>query len=678
MNYQYLTKSRFKLALECPTKLYYGTRFNDYADQNIDDAFLIALAEGGYQVGELAKYLFSNDPITDDITIEELDYDIALTKTELKRNAGGRVVIAEAAFKYENLFIRTDLIVEENNRIDLYEVKAKSWDNTVEFLKTIKKGERKGEIKIDPNWQPYLYDIAFQKYVIEKSNPGKKVFAHIVLANKTQEATIDGLNQLFKINRVNNRVQIKVQDGLTKNDLGIIPLKVVNVDPVCDWVYSNPVKIDLEYELMFEELVDFLSNKFAQNERIWSNCLGKKCKDCQFFNPNYPQGQRSGFHECWKQIAKLDDEDLTQPLILELWGGKTGATSIVGNAINQGVYKLSNATESLYLTDSRVTPEGDTLDATKRRTVQITKSRNQDFSPYIDIQGLTELFEVLPAPYHFIDFETTAVALPFHSGRKPYEAIAFQYSYHIMDELGNIRHQNQYLSFEKGVFPNYDFLRSLRNDLSGVHGTIFRYHQHENSYLNHLYKQLIREDLSTVEDKEDLMAFIREISTPTNDNPDRWEPTNNMVDLYELVLSYFYSLYAKGSNSIKDILPAVIKSSEYIRTKYSQPVYATPQIPSLNFAEPHIWIQEEKGLNPYKTLPDLFSDIDKVRFDISDSSIMELNNGGAAMTAYAYLQFTDMPAEQRELYKEGLLRYCELDTMAMIMIWEYWRNLIGK
>ena len=120
MNYQYLTKSRFKLALECPTKLYYGTRLNDYADQNIDDAFLIALAEGGYQVGELAKYLFSNDPITDDITIEELDYDIALTKTELKRNAGGRVVIAEAAFKYENLFIRTDLIVEENNRIDLY------------------------------------------------------------------------------------------------------------------------------------------------------------------------------------------------------------------------------------------------------------------------------------------------------------------------------------------------------------------------------------------------------------------------------------------------------------------------------------------------------------------------------------------------------------------------------
>ena len=53
-NPRYLTKSRFKLALDCETKLFY-TNKKEYPDERIDDAFLEALAEGGFQVGELAK-----------------------------------------------------------------------------------------------------------------------------------------------------------------------------------------------------------------------------------------------------------------------------------------------------------------------------------------------------------------------------------------------------------------------------------------------------------------------------------------------------------------------------------------------------------------------------------------------------------------------------------------------
>ena len=52
-----LTKSRFKLANECPTKLFY-TGKKEYADNKLDDSFLLELARGGYQVGELAKYQF--------------------------------------------------------------------------------------------------------------------------------------------------------------------------------------------------------------------------------------------------------------------------------------------------------------------------------------------------------------------------------------------------------------------------------------------------------------------------------------------------------------------------------------------------------------------------------------------------------------------------------------------
>ena len=97
---RYLTKSRFKLGLECPTKLFY-TKKNIYADNKIGDTFLEALAEGGYQVGELAKYLISDDPYKENITVETLDYTESLNQTNHKINSGPNCTIAEPAFAYK-------------------------------------------------------------------------------------------------------------------------------------------------------------------------------------------------------------------------------------------------------------------------------------------------------------------------------------------------------------------------------------------------------------------------------------------------------------------------------------------------------------------------------------------------------------------------------------------------
>jgi hypothetical protein len=121
MHPRYLTKSRFKLAKECPTKLYY-TGKPQYADQKIENAFLLALAEGGFQVGELAKQYFPEGH-----EIKEKDYDEALQQTNdlLTKDC---VVIFEAAFRFNDLFIRADILIKNENHIDLIEVKAKSFD----------------------------------------------------------------------------------------------------------------------------------------------------------------------------------------------------------------------------------------------------------------------------------------------------------------------------------------------------------------------------------------------------------------------------------------------------------------------------------------------------------------------------------------------------------------------
>ena len=96
MTPRYLTKSRFKLAHECETKLFYTNKKSEYANQSLDDSFLKSLAEGGFQVGELAKYYFCNDPVAENISIDTLNYQEALRQTAEKINNGAKV-IAEAA-----------------------------------------------------------------------------------------------------------------------------------------------------------------------------------------------------------------------------------------------------------------------------------------------------------------------------------------------------------------------------------------------------------------------------------------------------------------------------------------------------------------------------------------------------------------------------------------------------
>mgnify|MGYP000031246130 CR=1 FL=1 len=113
-----------------------------------------ALAKGGYQVGELAKYKYCKDPIAENITIATLNEEEALQLTAEKL-LQDNVVIAEAAFLYNNLFVRVDLLVKTNNQIKLIEVKSKSYSEEVKFINDQNKPASK--------WVPYLYDLAFQK-----------------------------------------------------------------------------------------------------------------------------------------------------------------------------------------------------------------------------------------------------------------------------------------------------------------------------------------------------------------------------------------------------------------------------------------------------------------------------------------------------------------------------------
>jgi len=50
----------------------------------------------------------------------------------------------------------------------------------------------------------------------------------------------------------------------------------------------------------------------------------------------------------------------------------------------------------------------------------------------------------------------------------------------------------------------------------------------------------------------------------------------------------------------------------------------------------------------------------------------------AAMTAFGKLQYSDISEKERKEIISDLLRYCELDTLAMLMLYEHWRSLRGS
>ena len=155
-----------------------------------------------------------------------------------------------------------------------------------------------------------------------------------------------------------------------------------------------------------------------------------------------------------------------------------------------------------------------------------------------------------------------------------------------------------------------------------------------------------------------------------------------MVDMWKLVKEYQYDPYTGGSISLKKVLPATLRRSDYLRERYSQPIYgADGGIPSLNFRD-HVWVELENGApkDPYALLPDLFeglSEHDRELLDsenLLDSNGKPIADGGAAMTAFARMQFTEMGDAERTRLRKLLLQYCELDTFAMVLLYEAWRE----
>ena len=688
------TKSAFKQALFCPASLYYYHDREHYANQMNEDDFLQALADGGNQVGDLAKVYYG---VTADCDIRTLDPDrsLQITADLFKRS---EVTIAEAAFRWKDCFVRADIIEKKGNVINLVEVKAKSWDSSEDNFF----GKKRYKDTIKTDFREYIYDVAFQKYVIEKAiGPGFKVNAFLMMADKSVVSDAPkGVNQYFRVikkkdGRGTEIVREPGAESLRDYRRLLIP---VPVDDVCQRIYDGTTdeQATMMGGLRFEEFVEEMARQYVKHERHF-HPVSEQCFKCPYYSNEKTHGKLDGRKECWREVVHFSNEDFMRPWVGELWCGD-GGQHLKKNLMKAGKRFLADISADDIRPQKPKETERKGLSPMDRRLLQIGLATGNEelLSPfkanihdgvYLDVPGLLAEMKTGEKrwryPYHMIDFETTAVALPFYEGRRPYEQVAFQFSHHIILEDGTIKHEGQYINDEKHFFPNFEFIKRLKDVLDKDKGTIFRYADHENNILRAIRAQLEQSDVS---EKDDLIKFINEITHSTEDEEKAGivhKGERDMVDLCRIVKRYYYHPDMKGSNSIKVVLPAILNSSKAIQRKYSQPIYGTV-IQSENFKDsPKAWISfgpDGKVENPYKHLDTIAAFLDVTpdeleRFDASWKPDESVANGGAALAAYTKLQFSDEVCTKA--LREALLRYCELDTMSMVFIWEYFHEMTG-
>jgi hypothetical protein len=607
MKKNYLSKSDFKVAMTCPTKLYY--RKLKYPTTNDENEFMQMLAEGGYMVGKLATLLF---PGGIDLS-EEANPEISAYKTRDLLLANENIVIYEASVLFQDFLIRVDVLEKKGNTINLIEVKAKSYDSANAEKEKSKLGE-------------YLDDVVFQYFVISNAFPQFKIVPYLFMPDKAKATNLEGLNGLFQITKKESKpgskfISYDVDFNGNPNDL----LK----DDIL-------TLIDLTPEVMQRlPIIQNCANEFAASinpelSKIETN-VSINCKTCEFRSES---PDKDGFRQCWGPLADAPPDILT---LNQLGNVNRHHENIINDLISKGKVKLSDFPSEILNPENR---KNNKPYQNNRPFMQLT---------YKDEWISDELkagLRILQKKIHFIDFETSRMALPYHKGMRPYELVAFQWSCHTLDTVSNTLTHKEWINMED-TFPNFAFAESLMSATNDG-GEILIWSHHENSVLKEIHAQMEKYNYTNTA----LSQWIEQVVKFTKDD------STEFTDMCKMADKGYFHPFTKARSSIKVILPAVLKN------------YTNHEIQHLlqNFDFGINLFRRENGevMSPYKLLP-----------SVEEIDAYEINEGTAAMRAYQDMLygFAKNDAVKKQAIKNSLLSYCKLDTLAMVIIYKHWMSL---
>lgn len=615
------TKHLFHSGCTCPTKLYYKARKEKYPEQTDQWPYIEHIR---YNKRQLRRVLELLHPEGINIERGESRHVAAHTAERLKDE---HVVLFNASFIHDNLFAHVPALEKDGGRVRIYYLQTKGFDpNRHSML------NRKG--KVHTKWRDYIRDFAYLLYVIREEYPDWKLEPYLVLPDKTATTTIDRLDQ-----------RLDTGEQLDQEELA----KLLAFVPVMDEIErfwngheslfeqeTGPLKVE---DLSFEQTVKQLAEWYVSGEKVHAG-IGKKCGKCEFrVAPNQlGAGQKSGFAECWKPVLEDRNGDAH---IFDLIGAGNG------QLLEDEVFLQQEISIEETISPGEIASSNGRISDTHRRILQIAKAKGQEVPDEIIKPQLVKELNQWEFPLHFLDFEAGNFAVPLRSGRNPYHQVVFQFSCHTLHEDGTLNH-HQWLHPGDETYPNYQLVAELMKVPRLQKGTIIHYSGFERSALKRIRNELKRDNETSSEITEQIqwLTQIVEGRKPF------------FADLGNLLKNYYYNKYMEGSLSVKDVLAAVMSISDELRVRFSEPYTGS------NFRN-HVWWQRKNGViqNPYDML-----------VQVEGSSV---GQGAEAMVAYRKLRTGVEQPENVESPLQGLLHYCELDTLAMVMIYLHWQEALS-
>jgi len=181
--------------------------------------------------------------------------------------------------------------------------------------------------------------------------------------------------------------------------------------------------------------------------------------------------------------------------------------------------------------DVREVPEDRLSSENQLRILRVTKSGQVEILP-----SAGEFVRTLAYPRYYLDFETIGPAIPVWAQTRPYEVLPFQWSCHIEEAPGEIRH-TEFLDVS-GTPPMRVLAEKMIADL-GHEGPVLMYTSYEKGVI-----------LKLAERFPDLAGQLYAI-------------IDRLVDLYPVTKAGYYHPEMFGSWSIKAVLPTIAPDMDY-------------------------------------------------------------------------------------------------------------------
>ncbi len=327
--------------------------------------------------------------------------------------------------------------------------------------------------------------------------------------------------------------------------------------------------------------------------------------------------------------------------------------------VERNIYLQENVPEGEFYGLNTINRTGDNISEKHRQSLQIMQAKGEEVPKELVKPKLFKELDRWEYPIHFLDFEAGNYVIPIRKERRPYHLVVFQYSCHSLHQDGSWEHHEWIDDCNGNDYPNYEMIRRLKEIPQINEGTLVQYSNFERNALKTIRKELM-EDKEEVHDAENLTEWISGIIS-RHDSSHKSGPY--LSDLSRLVKNYYYNAKMEDSLSIKDVLQSIMAVSPRLKDIYSKPYNSS------NYDSAIWWQSDANGLtiSPYRLM-----------LDEDENGDEGVRRGTEAMVVYAGLLTEDLGPGDRKRYQKALLRYCELDTLAMFMIYQHWKYLMEE